>query len=189
MIYGYARVSTKGQARDGNSLEQQRETLMAHGAEKVYVDSFTGTKMERPQFKELLDEIKAGDTLIVTKLDRFARSVSEASTLITELVNAGVKVDVCNLGVLDNSSVSVLIRNILLSFAQFERDMILERTREGKEMAKKDPNWRDGRPKKFSRAHIALALELLKTHTYAQVVDMTGISESTIRRAKRKSEN
>ena len=165
MIYGYARVSTRGQARDGNSLEQQSETLRAHGAEKIYVDSFTGTKMDRPQFKELMGIVTTGDTLIVTKLDRFARTVSEASALITELIDRGVRVDVCNLGVLDNSSTSTLMRNILLSFAQFERDMIMERTREGKEIARKNPDFRDGRPKKFSKAQIAHAMELLKTQS------------------------
>ena len=83
MIYGYARVSTKGQAKDGNSLESQQAALKTAGAEKIYVDSFTGTKMNRPQFSELVDVLKPGDTLIVTKLDRFARSISQASDLIT----------------------------------------------------------------------------------------------------------
>ena len=63
MIYGYARVSTKGQAHDGNSLESQTELLKDNGAEKIYQDSFTGTKTDRPAFTELLNELKAGDTL------------------------------------------------------------------------------------------------------------------------------
>ena len=136
MKYGYARVSTKGQAKDGNSLEAQEKALREHGAEKIYIDKFSGTKMERPEFDKLKKELKSGDTLIVTKLDRFARSVSQASALITELIDSGITVDVLNLGKLSNSSVSTLMRNVLLSFAQFERDMIVERTQEGKAIAR-----------------------------------------------------
>ena len=84
MIYGYGRVSTKGQAKDGNSLEAQERLLKEHGAEVIYMDSFTGTKMTRPEFDKLLEKLKAGDTLVVAKLDRFARSVSQASDLLTE---------------------------------------------------------------------------------------------------------
>lgn len=128
MIYGYGRVSTKGQAKAGNSLETQERLLKEYGAEVIYMDSFTGTKMTRPEFDKLLEKLKAGDTLVVAKLDRFARSVSQASDLITKLIDEGIRVYVCNLGILDNSSMSALMRNILLSFAQFERDMIVERT-------------------------------------------------------------
>ena len=72
----------------------------------------------------------------------------------------------------------------MLSFSEFERDMIIQRTQEGKAIAKQNPNFRDGRPKKFSRAQINHALELLKTHSYKQVVSMTGISTTTLIRAR-----
>lgn len=186
MIYGYGRVSTKGQAKDGNSLEAQERLLKEHGAEVIYMDSFTGTKMTRPEFDKLLEELKAGDTLVVAKLDRFARSVSQASDLITKLIDEGIRVDVCNLGILDNSSMSTLMRNILLSFAQFERDMIVERTQEGKAIAKQNPDFKEGRPKKFSKVQISHALDLLCEYSYKQVEQMTGISKSTSIRAKRK---
>lgn len=74
-VYGYARVSTVGQAKDGNSLEAQKAALTAAGATEIFVDTFTGTKMERPEFDRLNGLLKGGDTLIVTKLDRFARTV------------------------------------------------------------------------------------------------------------------
>ena len=186
MIYGYARVSTKGQAKDGNSLESQQAALKTAGAEKIYVDSFTGTKMNRPQFSELVGVLKPGDTLIVTKLDRFARSISQASDLITDLIDKGITINVLNLGTLSNDSVSTLLRNVLLSFAQFERDMIVQRTQEGKAIARQNPGYREGRPKKFRPAQIDHALELLADHSYKQVSSMTGISESTLLRANRK---
>ncbi len=185
MVYGYARVSTKGQERNGNSLEVQEKLLKENGAVKIYVDSFTGTKIERPEFDKLMKQISKGDTLIVCKLDRFARSVSQASDLITELIDNDIRVNVLNLGVLDNSSVSTLMRNVLLSFAQFERDMIVERTQEGKAIAKQNPDFREGRPKKFGKKQISHALTLLKDHSYKQVEEITGISKSTLIRAKR----
>ena len=186
MIYGYARVSTKGQAKDGNSLEAQMDAIRNSGAEKIFVDSFTGTKLERPEFSKLLKEIKDGDTLIVSKLDRFARSVGQASDLITELIDRGVTVNVLNLGILSNNSVSTLMRNVLLSFAQFERDMIVQRTQEGKAIAKLDPNFREGRPPVYSREQKQHALELLESgKTFRQVERMTGLSRSTLIRARR----
>lgn len=185
MKYGYARVSTRQQQTDGNSLEAQEKVLREHGAEVIYSDSFTGTKLERPQFNKLVSELKAGDTIIVCKLDRFARSVGQATELITELIDKGVTVDVCNLGILDNSSMSTFMRNILLSFAQFERDMIVERTQEGKAIARQRADYREGRPKKFSRKQIQHALELLKTCSYREVEETTGISKSTLIRAKK----
>lgn len=186
MIYGYARVSTKGQAKDNNSLEIQEKLLKENGAQIIFTDSFTGTKIDRPEFDKLLDIINVGDTLVVTKLDRFARSVSQASELITILIDQGIKVNVLNLGVLDNSSVSTLMRNVLLSFAQFERDMIVERTQEGKAIARLKPDYREGRPRKYSKKQINHVLELLKTHSYKQVDELTGISKSTLIRAKKR---
>lgn len=185
MIYGYARVSTKGQAKDGNSLDAQERQLRENGAEEIFIESFTGVKMERPELDKLLERVQDRDTLIVTKLDRFARSVSQASNLITMLIDKGVRVNVLNLGILDNSSVSTLMRNILLSFAQFERDMIVERTQEGKAIARQREDFREGRPKKYGRKQIVHALELLESHSYKQVEEITGISKSTMIRAKK----
>lgn len=185
-VYGYARVSTYGQARDGNSLEAQETALKAAGATEIFIDKFTGTKLERPQFEILRSRIRAGDTLVVTKLDRFARTVGRASELITELIDDGVTVHVLNLGVLDNSSMSTLMRNVLLSFSQFERDMIVERTQEGKAIARRREGFKDGRPKKYSDAQLDHAMELLEGHSYGQVVAMTGISRATLAREKQR---
>lgn len=123
MIYGYARVSTKGQAKDGNSLEVQEKLLKENGAIAIYQDNFTGTKMDRPNFDALINKLKKGDTLIVTKLDKIARSMTQGSELITKLINEGVRVHILNIGIMYNTPSSKLIRNIFFSFAEFERDM------------------------------------------------------------------
>lgn len=195
MIYGYARVSTKGQAKDGNSLESQIELLKDNGAEEIYSDSFTGTKTDRPQFNELLDKLQKGDTLIVTKLDRFARSMTQGSELVNSLIERGIKVNILNIGVMDNTPASKLIRNIFFSFAEFERDMIVERTQEGKAIAKTKEGFKEGRPKKYTVKQLDNALSMLTVNggdrSYNEVAELLGISKSTLIREnnKRKLKN
>lgn len=185
MVYGYARVSTKGQAKNGNSLEIQEKTLREAGATEIYVDAFTGTKKERPEFQKLMCVLKPGDMLIVTKLDRFARSMSQGSELVSKLIDKGVKVLILNIGMMDNTPSSKLVRNIFFAFAEFERDMIVERTQEGKAVAKQHKEFVDGRPRKYSKSQIRHALSLLKNYSYAEVARMTGISKSTLIRYKK----
>lgn len=190
MIYGYARVSTKYQAHDGNSLESQIEKLKENGVEKIYHDSFTGTKIDRPEFTKLLNELKVGDTLVVCKLDRFARSMSQGSELVTELIEKGIKVNILNIGTMDNTPASKLIRHIFFSFAEFERDMIVERTQEGKAIAKAKKGFKEGRPKKYNDKQLDNALSMLIINggdkSYNEVAELLGISKSTLIRENNK---
>lgn len=185
MIYGYARVSTKTQAKDGNSLEAQEEALRESGATLIFKDAFSGTTTERPEFEILMSQIKSGDTLVVTKLDRIARSATEGSKMVQALLENDICVHVLNMGKMDNTPTGKLIFQIMFAFAEFERDMIVERTQEGRAIARKNPNYREGRPKKFSHKQIEHALQLLQDHSYKQVTEMTGISKATLARAKR----
>lgn len=187
MVYGYCRVSTQMQARDGNSLEAQKKLLIENGAEKIYSDAFTGTKAHRPELDKLLAVLQAGDKLVITKLDRIARSASQGIELVQTLLDKGITVHVLNMGLLDNTPTGKLIRNIMLAFAEFERDMIIERTQEGKAIAKRQPDFREGRPKLYNKKQIQHALELLQDHSYRQVTELTGISKSTLIRAKNKA--
>lgn len=146
MIYGYARVSTIGQARDGNSLEGQIELLKSAGCGQVFADSFTGTKMDRPEFTKLMGLLQNGDRLVVAKLDRFARTVAGGIECIRELLNRGVSVHILNMGLIDNTPTGRLMVTMLLAFAEFERDQIVERTSTGKAIAKAtNPDFKDGR--------------------------------------------
>lgn len=183
MIYGYARVSTQGQ-----ELQGQMDQLKAAGCEKIYSEKFTGTKAERQEFQKLLHRLQEGDTLIVTKLDRFARSALDGITIIKQLFERGVRVHVLNMGIIEDTPTGRLILNIFLSFAEFERDLIVERTREGKEIAKLKGDFKEGRPKKFGKKQVEHALKLLETNSYKQVEDITGISKSTMIRAKKRSQ-
>ena len=185
MKRGYGRVSTQYQKKSGNSLEKQEQDLRAAGAEQIYKDVFTGKKMERPGLDKLLEEVQEGDTIIVTKLDRLGRTLGQASELITQLIDRGIKIEVLGIGVLDNSSVSTLFRNLLLAFAEYEREMIVERTQEGKAIAKQKPGFREGRPR-IEKARMDHAMELLVTESYNQVANETGISKSTLIREKKR---
>ena len=184
MIYGYARVSTLGQARDGNSIETQVNALHKAGAERIFKDVFSGKAEHRPQLDKMLKVISGGDKLIITKLDRIARSLIKGIQLIETLSERGVVIEVLNIGVIDSTPTGKLIRNVMLSFAEFEHDMIVQRTQEGKAIARQNADFKDGRPKKFTRVQLNHALELLETHSYKQVERLTGISMTTIYRAK-----
>ncbi len=128
--------------------------------------------------------------LIVTKLDRIARSVKEGLSIIDDLMTRGVTVNVLNMGgIMDNSPEGKLRRAMFLAFAEFERDMIVSRTQEGKAIARTKSGFREGRPNKYTQEQLRHALELLKSHSYKQVESMTQISKSTLQRAKRKAAN
>jgi DNA invertase Pin-like site-specific DNA recombinase len=169
-------------------LEAQEEALLAAGADKVYKEAFTGTRVDRPELQKVLSELKTGDTLIVTKLDRIARSAAKGSELVTDLLNRGVKVHILNMGLLDNSPAGKLVLTVMLAFAEFERDLIVDRTQEGRIMARlNNPDYREGRKTKYTKRQIENALQMLRTNSYREVESITGISKSTLVREKRKA--
>lgn len=146
MIYGYARVSTVRQDRFGNSLADQETRLREAGCQEIFHDSYTGTKMDRPQFSALMAKLRSGDTLVVTKLDRFARKAAEGASTVQALIERGVNVHILNMGRADNTPMGKLMVQIMFAFAEFERDMIVERTTAGKDMARANGKRVDGRP-------------------------------------------
>lgn len=186
MIYGYARVSTKGQATNGNSLEEQEKALREQGCAEIVVEQYTGTKTDRPKFSELLEKLQAGDTLKVTKLDRFARNTEDGGRVIKSLLSKGVGVHILNMGLIDDKPTGKLIFHVLLAFAEFERDMIVERTQAGKAVARTKAGFKEGRPEVYSKEQKSLAVNLLlQGNSYTKVSAMTGLSKSTLTRAMR----
>lgn len=151
MIYGYARVSTDKQNLYGNSMVDQVAVLEQNGAVEIYKDKYTGTKMHRPEFDKLMAALQDGDTLIVTKLDRLGRSAEGIISLIKALLARNITVKVLNMGTIENNPVGRLIVTFLAGFAEFERDLIVERTMAGRAYKKAtDPNYREGRkPKEY----------------------------------------
>lgn len=194
MIYGYARVSTKGQAKDGNSLEaQEKEILERYENAKIYKEAYTGTTTDRPIFNDIINQIKENDMIVVTKLDRLARNTVEGIQIVKEIFKKKASVHVLNVGLLEDTAMGQFFITTLLAVAELERNQIVERTQTGKAMAKanaqaKGEKFIEGRPKKFDAMQIENALNLLETHSYAQVVKLTGISKSTLIRAKKRKE-
>lgn len=122
----------------------------------------------------------------MSKLDRFARSAAQGSELVKELIERGIAVHILNMGYMDNTPASKLVRNIFFAFAEFERDMIVERTQEGKAIAKQNPDFKEGRPQKYTKQQLDHAMQLKETHSFKQIEAMTGISMSTLKREARK---
>lgn len=185
MRYGYARVSTRGQVK-GNSLAEQRQQLMDRGCDEVIEEQYTGKTTERPKLDDLLTLLNAGDTLMVTKLDRLARSATEGANLIRELTDRGICVNILNMGVVDERPQGRLMLHILLAFAEFERDMIVERTQAGKAIARTKPGFKEGRPPiPRARKEAAVNMVLNEGRSYKEASEAVGISKSTIVRAVR----
>lgn len=190
MIYGYARVSTKGQATDGNSLEAQEKLLRDYGAKIIFKESFTGTKTDRPEFDKLKKTLKEGDTIIVTKLDRIARTSTQGYEQVKKWFDEGITVNILNMGIANNSPTGRLMLQIMFAFAEFERNMIVERTQEGKAIAKENnPNFKEGRPATSDRL-VKLVVELSRSkHTIKEIVEITKLSRSTVMRIRREHLN
>lgn len=184
MFYGYCRVSSKGQLENNSLVLQQEEIQAKYPGAKIELEQFTGITTERPVLGRLINALQPHDTLIVTKLDRLARNVNEGIQLIQYLFDKNIAVHVLNVGLLENTSMGRFFLTTLLAVAELERSMIIERTQSGKAIAKQHPGFSEGRPKKFTVKQINHALALLKNNSYKQVEELTGISKSTLIRAK-----
>ena len=182
MKYGYARVSTVSQ-----ELEVQLQALNNEKCDMIFHEKFTGTKSDRPQLNEVLSVIKEGDTLVVTKLDRLARNTVEGIEIVKNLFSKGIRVHVLNVGLLEDTTMGRFFLTTLLAVAEMERNLIVERTQEGKAIARQREDFKEGRPKLYGKKQIELALNLLESHSYKEVEAQTGISKSTLIRAKRKA--
>ena len=180
MIYGYARVSTAQQ-----DYATQIDDLKRAGATKIYKDKYTGTTANRPEFDKLMDKLQNGDTLIVTKLDRLARNTQDALSIVKQMNDEGVILRVLNIGTIDNSPSGRLIFTVFSAFAEFERDLIVSRTQEGKAWAKaNNPNFHDGMPRKYDQEQINFAWKLhTQDHmSYSEISKKLGMSKATIYR-------
>lgn len=180
MIYGYARVSTAQQ-----DYATQIDDLKRAGATKIYRDKYTGTTANRPEFDKLMDKLQNSDTLIVTKLDRLARNTRDALSIVKQMNDEGVILRVLNIGTIDNSPSGRLIFTVFSAFAEFERDLIVSRTQEGKAWAKaNNPNFHDGMPRKYGKEQIDFAWKLhTQDHmSYSEISKKLGMSKATIYR-------
>lgn len=191
MKYGYARVSSAGQ-----NLDAQINQLNGVKCEKIFREKVSGRQKEgRQQLRILLETVKEGDSIVVTKLDRFARSTKDALNTIEELNKKGAALIVLNMGGdrLDTSTpIGKLMITVLAGIAEFEADMIRERQLEGIQEAKKRGVYK-GRPKKYTKKNNTLnhALDLFEKRsvngmTVKKIEEITKISRSTLYRERKK---
>lgn len=192
----YARVSTIGQDLK-QQVKQLKKYVSNHYATYtsdeivLYQEKKSGTsRRAREQLAELIDALQADDIVLVTKIDRLARSVKDLRELIDIINDKGATIvfidnNLTFTGKKDDT-MSKLLLNMLGAIAEFERDLIVARTQAGKQYAKENNvNYREGRPKRVLNERYMHALELCNNHTVKEVAKLTGLSEATIYRIKR----
>lgn len=182
MLIGYARCST-----DEQDLTAQRNALLSLGVkpQRVYVDhGLTGTNRVRPGLREALAACHSGDTLVVTKLDRLARSVTDARDIVEELTATGVTLNIGGSLHDPTDPIGRLLFNVLAMIAEFESDLIRMRTREGMKVAKAKGRLRGKQPK-LKPAQEAHLVQLWRagTHSSADLAELFDVARSTVYRA------
>lgn len=179
MILGYARVSTKDQ-----SLNGQHDALKAVGAERIFADTISGTARSRPELDRLLKELRAGDVVVVTKYDRLARSLKDLLEIVDLIQARGVGFRSLGEDIDTTSPAGRLVFHVFASIAQFERERIVERTREGLEAARKRGRV-GGRPPALSAAQKVEVKRMrdVEMRPIPEIASLFKVSEKTIRRA------
>ena len=176
MLIGYARVST-----DDQNLDLQRDALQAAGCERIFEDMVSGAKADRTGMTELLTVLRAGDTVVIWRLDRLGRSLKNLIAVVEHLEVAQVGLRSLQENIDTASSGGRLVFHIFGALAEFERNLIRERTRAGMAAARARGRM-GGRPKRLDPAKRALALRLHQEekHTIKEICQMMGISKSTL---------
>lgn len=151
---GYARVSTTDQ-----NLEAQLEQLKAAGCDKIFQEKASGVKVDRVELAGMLDYCREGDTVVVCKLDRIARSTAHLLTIVDSLEKKGVAFKVLNINLDTSTPTGKLMLSMLAAIGQFEREMMLERQREGVEIAKKAGKYTGRKP--TAKAQAGKVMEML----------------------------
>ena len=177
--FGYARVSTVGQTAD-----LQRDALEKAGCDRLFVDTASGAKAHRPELDRMMELLREGDVVVVWRLDRLGRSVQNLVELMNRFQEMGVGFVSLNEAIDTTTPGGVLVFNIFAALAQFERDLIRERTNAGLEAARARGR-RGGRPAKLDVKQVAEIRRLYdsKTVTVNQIAAMMGVGRATIYRA------
>jgi DNA invertase Pin-like site-specific DNA recombinase len=176
MLIGYARVST-----DDQNLDLQRDALRAAGCQRIYEDRMSGAKAARPGLAQAMEVARANDVVAVWRLDRLGRSLHDLIILARTLDDAGIGLMSLQEKIDTSSSGGKLIFHMFGALAEFERNLVRERTQAGLSAARARGR-KGGRPKTLDPAKRKLAVQLYdaKQHTIAEICRMTGISKPTL---------
>jgi len=176
MLIGYARVSTHDQ-----NLDLQKDALEKAGCERIYVEQMSGGSSNRPELKRAMDILREGDSLVVWRLDRLGRSLKHLIELITELEERNVGFKSLTESIDTTTSGGKLIFHIFGALAEFERNLIRERTNAGLSAARARGR-KGGRPPVLDsgRREVAIQLYNEKKHTVKEICQVMGISKPTL---------
>ncbi len=179
MIIGYARVST-----DDQSLDAQTDTLTAAGAGKLFADKISGSKRERPELARMLEQLREGDVVTVTKYDRMARSLKDLLEIVEVIRERGAGFRSLAEDIDTTTPAGRLVFHVFASIAQFERERIAERTKEGLESARKRGRI-GGRPPALSSAQKDEVRRMRdkEQRAISEIARLFKVSDRTIRRA------
>lgn len=177
MLVGYARTSTLEQEA---GLEAQRESLTAIGCERLYEEQVSSVAV-REALREALSFCREGDTLVVTKLDRLARSVRHLGEIVDGLEQRGIGLRILDLALDSPNATGRLMINVLGSVAEFERAIMLERQREGIAKAKAEGKYKGRKPTAHLKAHDVFEL-LSQGHSKREIAQRLGMSERSVYR-------
>jgi len=176
---GYCRISTR---RQGESLENQEETLLTHGCERIYKDIASGAKATRPGLEQAKEYARQGDTIVVTRLDRLGRSTIDTLKTVKELDERGIRIEALDTQLDTSTPAGRLVLSVIASLAEWERDLLIERTNEGLAHARAQGRI-GGRPAKLTANQRQAALNSLEAGmSQRQVAETFGVSRSTIAR-------
>ena len=181
MKIGYARTSTADQEA---GLEAQERDLKKAGAERLFSEQVSSIAT-RDQLKAALDYLRDGDTLVVTKLDRLARSVRDLMDIVETIETKGATLEILEMNLDTASPTGKLILGVLGSVAQFEREIMLERQREGIAKAKAEGKYKGRKPTALAKSETVLQM-LSEGQTETQVAEALSISRSSVQHIKRK---
>ena len=176
MLIGYARVST-----DDQKLDLQMDALKKVGCEKIFDDYMSGTKAERPGLTKALEMCREGDTLVVWRLDRLGRSIKNLIDLAEILEKRGIGLKSCQEAIDTNTSGGKLIFHMFGALAEFERNLLKERTKAGLEAARARGRT-GGRPKALDQKKRQLTIDLYQSrkHSVKEICEMMGIGKTTL---------
>ncbi len=180
-IIGYARTSTLDQTY---GLDAQLRDLEAAGCEKLFKEQLSSVDKERPELTRALDYAREGDVFVITKLDRLARSMTDLVKIKDELETKGVTLKILNLNIDTSTPTGKLMLSLLGSIAEFERDIMLERQREGIARAKADGKYKGRAPTAQRKADDVRRMKA-DGKTAEQIVVELGISRSSVFRVLR----
>lgn len=180
-IVGYARTSTLDQVA---GLEAQLRDLKAAGCEKIFQEQVSSVDTSRKELERALDYVREGDTLVVTKLDRLARSIGNLVDITGKLKTKGVELRILALNLDTGTPTGKLMLNLMGSIAEFERDMMLERQREGIAKAKAEGKYKGRAPTARARTGDVLKLKA-EGKTVDAIVAALGVSRSSVFRILR----